>query len=73
MPGGKREEGDADDVQTALREANEEIGLNPSLVHVVSVLDPFVTLVRSLIVKYNKKLLGMIDKKKRHICPYLKI
>ncbi|KAF3959183.1 hypothetical protein ACB098_05G098200 [Castanea mollissima] len=43
LPGGKREEGDADDVQTALREAKEEIGLDPSLVNVVTVLEPFVT------------------------------
>ena len=46
LPGGKREEGDADDVETALREANEEIGLDPSLVDVVTVLEPFVTRVR---------------------------
>ncbi|XP_050221461.1 nudix hydrolase 22, chloroplastic-like [Mercurialis annua] len=44
LPGGKREEGDADDVETALREAKEEIGLDPSLVDVVAVLEPFVTL-----------------------------
>ncbi|KAF8031151.1 hypothetical protein BT93_D0373 [Corymbia citriodora subsp. variegata] len=43
LPGGKREEGDADDVATALREAKEEIGLDPSLVEVVTVLQPFVT------------------------------
>lgn len=43
LPGGKREEGDADDVHTALREAKEEIGLDPSLVNVVTVLEPFVT------------------------------
>ncbi|XP_048141523.1 nudix hydrolase 15, mitochondrial-like [Rhodamnia argentea] len=43
LPGGKREDGDADDVATALREAKEEIGLDPSLVEVVTVLQPFVT------------------------------
>ncbi|KAL3596493.1 hypothetical protein D5086_008130 [Populus alba] len=43
LPGGKREEGDADDVETALREATEEIGLDPSLVDVVTVLEPFMT------------------------------
>lgn len=43
LPGGKREEGDADDIATALREAKEEIGLDPSLVEVVTVLQPFVT------------------------------
>ena len=41
LPGGKREEGDANDVETALREAKEEIGLDPSLVTVVTVLEPF--------------------------------
>ncbi|CAM8926960.1 hypothetical protein QQ045_023370 [Rhodiola kirilowii] len=41
LPGGKWEEGDADDVQTALRESKEEIGLDPSLVDVVAVLQPF--------------------------------
>lgn len=43
LPGGKTEQGDADDVQTALREAHEEIGLDPELVHVVAVLDPSTT------------------------------
>ncbi|XP_057487836.1 nudix hydrolase 15, mitochondrial-like [Actinidia eriantha] len=43
LPGGKREEGDADDIETALREAKEEIGLDPSLVDVVTVLEPFST------------------------------
>lgn len=41
MPGGKWEEGDANDAYTALREANEEIGLDPSIVDVVTVLHPF--------------------------------
>ncbi|KOM53709.1 hypothetical protein LR48_Vigan09g236800 [Vigna angularis] len=43
LPGGKREEGDADDVQTALREAKEEIGLDPSLVSVITPLQPWHT------------------------------
>ena len=51
MPGGKREEGDADDVETALREATEEIGLDPSLVDVVTVLEPFMTKVRLCLIK----------------------
>ncbi|KAM1108210.1 hypothetical protein ACFX2I_004908 [Malus domestica] len=42
LPGGKRDEADADDVDTALREAKEEIGLDPSLVNVVTVLDHIV-------------------------------
>ncbi|KAJ6831208.1 nudix hydrolase 15, mitochondrial-like isoform X2 [Iris pallida] len=43
LPGGKAEEGDADDKETALREAKEEIGLDPSLVTVVAVLEPFLS------------------------------
>ncbi|KAL9321145.1 hypothetical protein ACSQ67_012984 [Phaseolus vulgaris] len=59
LPGGKREEGDADDVQTALREAKEEIGLDPSLVSVITPLQPFhttygVTIVPVLGVLTNK-------------------
>lgn len=46
LPGGKRDEGDADDIATALREAKEEIGLDPSLVEVVTVLQPYATKVR---------------------------
>ncbi|KAL2931784.1 Nudix hydrolase 15 mitochondrial [Bienertia sinuspersici] len=42
LPGGKMEAGDKDEVATALREAKEEIGLDPSLVDVVCVLEPFV-------------------------------
>ncbi|KAI3456188.1 hypothetical protein Pfo_012851 [Paulownia fortunei] len=43
LPGGKWEEGDENDADTALREAKEEIGLEPSLVEVVIILDPFYT------------------------------
>ncbi|KAL3739956.1 hypothetical protein ACJRO7_021263 [Eucalyptus globulus] len=43
LPGGKAEEGDKDDGDTATREANEEIGLDPSLVNVVTVLEPFLS------------------------------
>ncbi|XVE51434.1 hypothetical protein DITRI_Ditri02bG0040000 [Diplodiscus trichospermus] len=43
LPGGKAEEGDKDDGQTAIREAREEIGLDPSLVNVVTVLEPFLS------------------------------
>lgn len=41
LPGGKVEEGDANDSETATREAQEEIGLDPSLVDVVTVLEPY--------------------------------
>ncbi|RLN04363.1 nudix hydrolase 15, mitochondrial-like [Panicum miliaceum] len=43
LPGGKAEEGDADDAATALRESKEEIGLDPSLVTVVASLEHFLS------------------------------
>lgn len=43
LPGGKTDEGDTDDAETATREAKEEIGLDPSLVNVVTVLEPFLS------------------------------
>lgn len=46
LPGGKTDPSDADDVATALREAEEEIGLAPSLVNVIAVLEPFVNKVK---------------------------
>ena len=43
FPGGKIEELDVDSVSTALREAEEEVGLNPESVEVVGALDRYVT------------------------------
>lgn len=43
FPGGKSDEGDADAMATALREAQEEIGLNPALVQVLGTLPNYVT------------------------------
>jgi peroxisomal coenzyme A diphosphatase NUDT7 len=43
LPGGKVDEGDADAKATALREAKEEIGLDPALVSVVAILEPFLS------------------------------
>lgn len=45
------EEGDADERETALREAKEEIGLDPSLVTVVTVLEPFLS--RVILLQYH--------------------
>lgn len=59
LPGGKTEEGDANDIETALREANEEIGLDPSLVDVVTVLEPVVTKIGMTVVP----VLGILPKK----------
>ncbi|KAH7514670.1 hypothetical protein FEM48_Zijuj11G0114400 [Ziziphus jujuba var. spinosa] len=43
LPGGKMEERDVDDSATALREAMEEIGLDPALVQVLANLEPFLS------------------------------
>lgn len=43
FPGGKKDEGDADVVATALREAQEEIGLDPQNVEVLGTLEPHET------------------------------
>lgn len=43
LPGGRVDEGDADIVAAALREAQEEIGLPPHLVEVIGPTDPFRT------------------------------
>jgi 8-oxo-dGTP pyrophosphatase MutT (NUDIX family) len=43
LPGGKPEPGDADLLATALREAEEEVGLAPETVEVVAALDPLAT------------------------------
>ncbi|KAG6387146.1 hypothetical protein SASPL_152331 [Salvia splendens] len=50
LPGGKRDEHDSDDVATALREAHEEIGLDPSMVEIVAVLEPFHTRINIAVV-----------------------
>ncbi|MEZ4392439.1 MAG: CoA pyrophosphatase [Polyangiales bacterium] len=39
FPGGRRDEGDRDAVHTALREAHEEVGLDPAAVRVLGMLD----------------------------------
>jgi 8-oxo-dGTP pyrophosphatase MutT (NUDIX family) len=52
LPGGKREPCDADFLATALRESHEEIGLLPSEVHVLGVLDDRETSTGYLITPY---------------------
>jgi 8-oxo-dGTP pyrophosphatase MutT (NUDIX family) len=48
FPGGRREIGDRDLAHTALREAHEEIGLDPSAVTLVGALAPTPTLVSDI-------------------------
>jgi 8-oxo-dGTP pyrophosphatase MutT (NUDIX family) len=43
LPGGRPEPGDADLLATALREAEEEVGLRPETVEVVASLEPLAT------------------------------
>ena len=49
FPGGKVDPGDPDRVATALREAEEEIGLNPAHVEVIGALDEVATPARFVI------------------------
>ncbi len=43
FPGGRRDEGDRDAVETALREADEEVGIAPGDVRVLGLLDDYTT------------------------------
>ena len=50
FPGGQQESGDADIIETALREAYEEVGLEPSRVEVLGELDDVFTAVSGFVV-----------------------
>jgi 8-oxo-dGTP pyrophosphatase MutT (NUDIX family) len=50
FPGGRRDSDDADLIATALREAHEEIGLDPAAVTLVGALSPISTVVTDIAV-----------------------
>jgi 8-oxo-dGTP pyrophosphatase MutT (NUDIX family) len=50
FPGGKKEDSDPDLVYTALREASEEIGIDPSEIRVISTLTPLYIPVSNIVV-----------------------
>lgn len=56
------EEGDADATATALREAKEEIGLDPALVSIVTVLEPVLSKVNPF---FFSSTLGMVAKSRQ--------
>jgi 8-oxo-dGTP pyrophosphatase MutT (NUDIX family) len=50
FPGGRRDPADADLLETALREAQEEIGLAPADVHLLGALEPTPTFVTNYVI-----------------------
>jgi 8-oxo-dGTP pyrophosphatase MutT (NUDIX family) len=49
FPGGKRDDTDRDSIHTALREAQEEVGLDPALVEVLGTMPTYMTSSRFII------------------------
>lgn len=50
FPGGKKEPGDKDVINTAIREAQEETGIDPSLISIIGTLTPLFIPVSNMIV-----------------------
>jgi 8-oxo-dGTP pyrophosphatase MutT (NUDIX family) len=59
FPGGRPEDGDSDLAATALREAHEEIGLDPSAVTLIGALAPTPTIVTDIAIH---PLVGVIER-----------
>lgn len=52
LPGGRRDPEDADILATALREASEEVGLDPARVQILGRLDDYLTITRYHVVPF---------------------
>jgi 8-oxo-dGTP pyrophosphatase MutT (NUDIX family) len=52
LPGGRRDPGDADILATALREAREEVALDPARVRILGRLDDYLTITRYHVVPF---------------------
>src|SRR5260370_882378 len=61
FPGGKRDPGDADLAATALREAAEELGIEPAAVEVLGLLDDVPTPTGFVITPVVARLLGPLE------------
>ena len=64
LPGGKEEENDADLKATALREAYEEIGVNPDKVRIIGSLSKFLVIVSNY---YVLPVIGVVDETPKFI------
>ncbi|MCO5591014.1 hypothetical protein L7F22_044990 [Adiantum nelumboides] len=66
LPGGKRDKEDANNAETALREAQEEIGLDSSVVRVVTYLEPFLS---KHLLRVTPVVAVLLDKSKLSLSP----
>ncbi|MCO5550005.1 hypothetical protein L7F22_003482 [Adiantum nelumboides] len=66
LPGGKRDKKDANNAETALREAQEEIGLDSSAVRVVTYLEPFLS---KHLLRVTPVVAVLLDKSKLSLAP----
>ena len=70
LPGGSVESDDRDDVQAALREAREELGIDPASVQVLGLLDDVHTTVSNYIIT---PVAGFIDAPPEVVCDPLEV
>lgn len=61
FPGGKQDDGDADVIAAALREAQEEVGLHPDAVQVLGTLPPHETVTGFMVTPVLARVTGAFD------------